>query len=593
MPMQKVQEQQDLQRTLLTAWHLGDGHVVQIGTKLLEQVRVLEGARYATESDRDPYAWGEMFGRPYQDVYVVDVKTGARRKALEKVRFFYGASPTGAKLAWYDGKNYWTQDVATGARTNLTEKVQGSFGNPDYDTPTDLSPPAGFAGWATNDKAVLVNDEYDVWSLAPDGSGGKRLTNGASDKVVHRYVHLDGETTQGFGGGGGGNARNQGDEGIDLAQPIYFSVFGKRSKKSGYARLQPGKTVERLMFDDARFARLIKADSTNTFAFTRERFDDSPDWFVGSELATAAQRSATNAFQSNYAWGKSELVDFKSASGQDLQAALYYPANYDPSKKYPMIVYTYELLSQNVHSYVVPSERSYYNITVFTANGYFVLTPDIVFKGRDPGPSVLGAVVPAVRAVVARGLVDSTRVGHVGHSWGGYEATFLPTRTRMFAASVAGAPITDFLSFAGMVHWSSGNPEFDHWENGQGRMEVPLWEDPAAYDRNSPIAKVQDLKTPVLMEVGDADGTVDWHQGLEFYNYVRRLGRTDFVLLMYPGEDHGLRKKENQIDYERRILQWFGHYLKGDPAPKWITDGTPWLDRKAALDGSSRAPAIP
>ncbi|HEX6053287.1 MAG TPA: prolyl oligopeptidase family serine peptidase [Gemmatimonadaceae bacterium] len=569
MPMQKAQEQQDLQRTLLTAWHLGDAHVVQIGTDLLETARVLRGDRHATETDRKPYAFGAKFGRPYSDVYVVDVKTGQRRKALEKVRYFYGGSPTGQKLAWYDGKDYWAQDVATGARTNLTAKVSANFADPDYDYPGDLTPPAGYHGWMKDDRALIVADEFDLWSLAPDGSGGRRLTNGAADNVIHRYARI---------------TRND-DEGIDPAA-FYVALDGKLTKQSGYARVR-GSTTEQLVFEDAGTSRLIRADSSDVFAFTRERFDDSPDWFVGNgELRGARQVSATNPFQKDFAWGRAELVNYRTVAGLDLQGVLLYPANYDASRKYPMLVYPYERLSQTLHQYIPPSERSYYNTNVWAANGYFVLRPDIVFRGRDPGISVLEALEPAVRAVVARGLVDSTKVGLVGHSWGGYHATFVPTRTNMFAASVAGAPITNFLSFAGAVHWTPGIAEFDHWETGQARMDVPFWEDMDAYLRNSPAAKVHQLRTPMLMMFGDADGTVDWHQGIEFYNFARRAGRDDFVMLVYPGEDHGLRKKENQIDYHRRILQWFGHWLKGEPAPTWMTEGLTWGDRKMQLDAS-------
>jgi dipeptidyl aminopeptidase/acylaminoacyl peptidase len=111
-------------------------------------------------------------------------------------------------------------------------------------------------------------------------------------------------------------------------------------------------------------------------------------------------------------------------------------------------------------------------------------------------------------------------------------------------------------------------------------MGVPPWEDFEAYLRNSPIHRVEQLRTPMLMMFGDADGTVDWHQGVEFYNHARRAGRDDFVMLVYPGEDHSLRKRENQVDYHRRILQWFGHYLKGEPAPDWITRGVTWLERR-------------
>ena len=569
IPMQKAQEQQDLQRTLLTAWHLRDGHVVQLATDLLETTRIVRGDRYATETDRKPYSFGTKFGRPYNDVYVIDVKTGERRKALEKVRFFYGASPTGRKLAWYDGKDYWSQDIATSARTNLTAKVTASFGDPDFDSPSDMTPPADFQGWVKDDRAVIVADAYDLWILNPDGSGGRRLTNGAADKVIHRYART---------------ARRD-DDGIDLTGSVYLSLFGKRTKQSGFARLRGG-TVERLVLDDASMSRLIRADSVDVFAYTRERFDDSPDWLAGNDVRSARQVSRTNPFQKDYAWGRTELVNYRTVAGLDLQGVLIYPANYDASKKYPMIVYPYELLSQTLHQYIVPTERSYYDTNVWSQNGYFVLRPDIVFRGRDPGIATLEALQPAVRAVTSRGLVDSTKVGLVGHSWGGYEATFVPTRTNMFAAAVAGAPITNFLSFAGAIHWTPGIAEFDHWETGQARMAVPFWEDMEAYIRNSPAAKVHELKTPMLMEFGDADGTVDWHQGIEFYNFARRAGRDDFVMLVYPGEDHGLRKKENQIDYHRRINQWFGHWLKGEPAPKWMTEGVTWLERKSTLDGA-------
>ena len=569
MPMQKVQEQQDLQRTLLTAWHLADGHVVQIGTDLLETARALRGDRFATETDRKPYPFGAKFGRPFSDVYVIDVKTGERRKALEKVRWFYGGSATGRKIAWYDGKDYWAMDVAGGTRTNLTSKLNADFSDHDYDYPGDLTPPADFQGWAKDDRAVIVADEFDLWSLSADGSGGRRLTNGAADKIIHRYVRTS----------------RRDDDGIDVAN-IYVSLFGKRSKQSGYGRVRNG-VIERLAFDDAIFNRLTRADSTDVIAFTRERYDDSPDWFVGAtDLRAARQVSHTNPFQQDHAWGRAELIDYRTVSGRDLQGVLIYPANYDASKQYPMIVYPYELLSQTLHQYLVPTERSYYDPTVWSQNGYFVLRPDIVFRGRDPGLSVLEALQSAVRRVTSRGIVDSTKVGLVGHSWGGYEATFVPTRTNMFAAAVAGAPITNFLSFAGAVHWTPGIAEFDHWETGQARMDVPFWEDMDAYLRNSPAAKVNDLKTPMLMEFGDADGTVDWHQGVEFYNFARRAGRDDFVMLVYPGEDHGLRKKENQIDYHRRINQWFDHWLKGGPAPKWMTEGMTWAERKAVLDAA-------
>ena len=201
-----------------------------------------------------------------------------------------------------------------------------------------------------------------------------------------------------------------------------------------------------------------------------------------------------------------------------------------------------------------------------------MLLPDIVYRAREPGVSALESVRAAVAKVVDMGITDPDAVGLIGHSWGGYQATYLPTRTDIFAASVAGAPLTDFVSFMGAIHWNPGMPELDHWETGQARMDVPFWEDPEAHRRNSPIHEVHNLETPLLMAFGDEDGVVDWDQGTEFYNFARRAGK-QMVLLVYEGEDHGFRQEANQKDYHRRILEWFGHYLKGDPAPAWITEG--------------------
>ncbi len=270
--------------------------------------------------------------------------------------------------------------------------------------------------------------------------------------------------------------------------PLYFSLRGKKTKQSGYALRSADGSVKRLVLADAGYGALVRADSAPVFAYSRQRYDEPPNLHVGSDIANAKAVLETNAFAKDYAWGKVELFDFKSTIGVPLQALLYYPANYDPSKKYPMIVYTYELLTQGLHNYIVPSETNYYNTTVFTQNGYFVLLPDIVFRPREPGLGTQQSVEAAVKTVLARGLVDPARVGHVGHSQGGYEAAFLGTHSKLFATTVVGSGITDMISFAGQLHWSGGNAEFDHWETGQFRMEVAPWDDMKAMIDNSPLA---------------------------------------------------------------------------------------------------------
>jgi dipeptidyl aminopeptidase/acylaminoacyl peptidase len=403
--------------------------------------------------------------------------------------------------------------------------------------------------------------------MAADGSKAVRLTNGAADHVEYRYANLDSQA-----------------EAIDLAKPIYFEAFGKLSKKSGYARLAPGASApESLVWLDESVTRLAKAKDAEVYEYIAQSFSDSPDAFVGgADLKNMKQVTATNPFQSKYAWGHAELVEFTSEKGQKLQGVLRYPAGYEAGKKYPMIVYVYEKLSDGLHRYVAPSEREYYNVSTFTSAGYFEFEPDIVFRPREPGLSVIECVRPAVAAVVAKGAVDARRVGMIGHSWGGFDTAYMSTHTDVFAAAVAGAPITDLVSNYGSHHFSSGIAETDHIETGQQRMQVPVYEDLDAYTRNSAVFAVKTMTTPLLIEVGDADGTVFWHQGVELYNAARRA-KKDVVLLVYGGEDHGLRQKANQVDYHRRIMEWFGHYLKSEPAAPWIANGVSFLDKEKAL----------
>jgi len=582
LPQQKSAENQDLRATMLAAWRINDNKVVQIGTDVNEPSTILEGGRYATEIDRKPYAWGWKFGRDDEDVWVVDLTSGERKKVLEKVRHYYGADPTGRKLTWSDGRDFWIVDLPTGKKTNLTASLTSSrradFVDHDDDHPNNVAPVINPAGWTKSGDALLVNDTYDVWRLSLDGSGGTKITDGAKDGVIHRLVSF-----------APFNAPPE-ERAFDLSRAQYITLRGKKTKQGGLARLTADGKVERLVLADTGYGGLARADSAPVIAFTRQRYDTPPVLRVGNDVATAKTLVESNPQAKDYAWGKVEQFNFSSTIGVPLQALLYYPANYDPSKKYPLIVYTYELLTQGLHNYIVPRETDYYNATVFTQNGYFVLMPDIVFRPREPGLGTQQSVEAAVRNVLARGIVDPARVGHVGHSQGGYEAAFLGTHSKLFATTVVGSGITDMISFAGQLHWQPGSAEFDHWETGQFRMQVAPWEDMKAMIDNSPLAMVD--KMPVkamLLEAGSDDGTVDPRQASLFYNYARRAGK-NVVLLMYPGEGHGLAKKENQLDYERRILQWFGHYLKGDPAPAWIANGQTALERRALLDANKDGP---
>ena len=568
MPRQKISARTDRQRSMLAAWHVESNRFVPLGKSFLERVTPLPDQKLAYAVDWSTYAMDRSIGRPASDLYLVDLETGNRTKLLERIEDqTLQASPGGRYLLYLQADQFYTIDTATKAVANITKPIATSFVDRESDVTVKQKPAFGVAGWTKNDAAVLLYDKFDIWMVPADGKPATKLTNGAAEQIRHRYLRLDPD-----------------EEFIDSARPAFVSLFGVWTKQSGYARLNLSSgQVERLILLDKAVQGLGKAKDADVYGYVVQDFDDPPDALVGGpSLKDAKPIVATNAFFTDYAWGRSELVEYKNERGERLQGALFYPAGYEPGKKYPMVVYMYEKLSDGLHRWSTPSPREPYNPAVFTSQGYAFFQPDIVFRPREPGLSVADCVGSAVKRVIAMGVADPARIGIVGHSWGGFDTVYLSTHTKLFAAGVAGAPITNLVSNYGNHHWTSGIAETDHIETGQQRMEVPIWEDLQAYIRNSAVFGVHTMTTPLMVAFGDNDGTVHWHQGVELYNIARRA-RKDVVMLVYAGEDHGLRRKPNQLDYQRRILQWFGHYLKNEPAPSWITEGVTFLDREQEL----------
>lgn len=565
MPVQKTGATAARRRNVIGAWHLHLNEFVKLGDAHTETVTPLRHRAYALVQTWTPYAMQRSIGRGAYDLSLVDLGTGERTKLRDRVNAdFVQASPGGRYVLFLEKDQFWAIDTATKAITNITKGAATSFVDRESDATVAQKPAFGIGGWTKDDRHVLVYDRFDIWRVSADGSGAVRLTDGARDSVRHRLLRLDPD-----------------EEFVALDTPRHMSLFNIWTKESGLGVLA-GDRLTRAVWADKDVSRLWKAEKADVFSYVVQAFDDAPDLFVaGANLAGARQVTSLNLFQSEYAWGRAELIEYRNKKGRRLQGILHYPAAYEPSKKYPMVVYMYEQLSDGLHRYMPPDERSPYNVTAFTQRGYFVLQPDIVFEPREPGLSVADCVGAAIKKVAAMGVIDPAKVGITGHSWGGFDTVFLATSTNMFAAGVAGAPITNLVSNYGNHHWSSGIAETDHIETGQQRMEVPIYEDLPAYIRNSAVFNVHRMTTPLLVMFGENDGTVHFHQGVELYNIARRAGK-QVVMLVYPGEDHGLRKRPNQIDYHRRIHAWFDHYLKGAPAEAWITDGTTFLAKEAA-----------
>lgn len=563
MPRQRRTYNRDKDATFLSVWDVANNNFVQIEDKKMKDASMVGDGEAMILMDETPYE--PQFRLEHADVYVADAKTGQRKLAMKNFprNNFYRSSPDGQYLLYFIDNHWHTYNIKSGKTTNLTKALKTPFWNTRYDGPREILPPFGNGGWTKGDKEVLLYSEYDIWAFQPDGSGHKRLTEGEKEEMVYRVYRVDRE-----------------EDYIDLDKPLFFSLFGDITKESGYARVNADWEIEEKMVMDKRVRSLNKAEEADAYTYVAESYTDSPDvFFTDGSLKDAKQLSNTNPQQEKYAWGKTELIDYKNEKGEKLQGLLHYPANYEKGKQYPMITYIYERRTDSKNNYIAPTDRRAYNLTHYVQNGYFVFQPDIVYETNHPGESAVECVVPAVEKVLKTGMIAKDKVGLMGHSWGGYQTAFIITQTDLFSAAIAGAPLTNMISMYNSIYWNTGTPDQQIFETSQGRLREPYWNLMEEYVANSPVFQAQNIKTPVLMTFGDEDGAVDYHQGIEMYITMRRLEKP-LIMLLYEGENHGLRKKENQIDYFNKVTEFFDHHLMGNDPKDWIVEGQSYLKKK-------------
>jgi len=592
--IQMVRATQDRRASYRSAFVLSGKRFVRLADEAMPNVSITEDGKWGVgvldKSYRLEISWGGSRG----DYYLIDASTGERKLIVKGLSRSYGVSPDSRWLLYLKDKEVWAYEIASGKTQNISRKAGVSFVNEEDDHPYE-KPIYGVAGWTKDGQAVILNHRFDLWSLPLSAGKAQNITGGmgAREQIVFRYVDLEpdeegfqppippppgdqdnDEELQFRGGRRGGPARP-----IDTSQPLLLSAYGEWTKKSGYFRLQLGAAPKPLIFEDRNIGRPIKAKNADRIAYPMQTFVEFPNNYISAtDFANPRQVTDANPQQSEYAWGRNILVDYTNSKGVRLQGTLTLPANYEQGKRYPMLVYFYEKMSQNHHVYSMPTYDDRPHFSLYASDGYLVLRPDVVYTIGRPGDSGVDCVTSAVKKVIELGYADPAHVGVQGHSWGGYQTSFMVTQTDMFACIVTGAPPTDLASFYNELYKSTGTVQHGITEMGQVRMGATPWENMALYQSQSAIPNAPKIKTPFLILHGTDDGAVDWHQGLMFYNAARRLGK-EVILLSYPGEGHHLTKLENQKDFLLRMKQYFDHYCKSAPAPAWMTEGVPFLKK--------------
>jgi dipeptidyl aminopeptidase/acylaminoacyl peptidase len=564
-PIQRVRAELERNRSYRATYLVKEKKFVQLADESMENVSPSNDGRYAIGSDNRAYRITNDYDPGLTDYYLVNTADGTRKLVSQKQRFGVSLSPGARYALYFDGRDWNSYSITDGRAVNLTASLGARFFDEENDTPS-IPGSYGIAGWTKDDRELLIYDRYDVWQVAPDGSGAKNLTEGVGrrDKIVFRYVRLDPK-----------------ERSIDPAKPLLLRASNEETRDSGFFRDRVnGGLPEKLLMGAKDFNNPTKAKDADTLMLTASRFDEFPDiWVTGPGFKDLKKVSNGDSQRTQFLWGSSELVSFKNTDGVPLKGLLLKPENFDPKKKYPMIVYIYERLTQGLHAFRSPGPGTSINPTYYVSNGYLVYMPDIVYTIGYPGQSALKCVLPGIQAVVDKGFVDEKAIGIQGHSWGGYQIAYMVTQTNRFRAAAPGALVSNMTSAYSGIRWGTGLPRQFQYEHSQSRIGGSLWEYPMRYLENSPVFRADRVQTPLLMIHNDEDDAVPWYQGIEYFLALRRLNK-EVYMFTYNGEKHGLRKRINQRDYTRRLQEFFDHFLKGAPAPEWMQKGIPYLQRE-------------
>ena len=567
--IQSIQESRanaDRNRTHTGAIHIeagGELRFVQLADETMETIQISEDGHSAIGTDAREYRsdW-----RPnYQDLYLVDIETGERTLILEQQLRTLGFDPSGKHFLYWKDRDIWSYNLEALEHRNLSADAPVNFENELFDRLGE-KPSYGIAGWTTDGDAIVMH-RHDLYRVSLDSDATENLTQGFGQENETRFRVIDTDPDE---------------DKFDLSKPLYLSAYGEWTKKAGFYRLDGGD-LEELVFDDARYGNLTKAEDADVAIFTRQDFETFPDLWL-SDLDHESRRQITNANpqQTEYNWGRRILFDYYTYDGIRKQGTLAIPNDYQEGERRPMLINYYEQNSQNLHSYPTPRFQGSPNFAGYVSDGYLVMQPDIHFRIGPSHQHMLESIELAIDAVIEMGYVDPDRIALHGHSYSGQGSTYIATHSDRFAAIVAGAAATNLVSDFNAL-WGGRNNAHNYSIYGQGRLGTDLYSDFELYVDQSAVHHASDMNTPLLLLHGEDDATVRWMHSVELYNGLRWFEK-DVILLSYPGEGHGLRQYENQKDFQIRTRQFINHHLRGAPIPAWMESGRTFIDKERSIE---------
>ncbi|MBV8207929.1 MAG: S9 family peptidase [Acidobacteria bacterium] len=529
---------------------------------------------------KERYAEFEVFEKDYEQrqIWAVDVSESLRRNAAVKAaELTHDRALNVQDVAWSpDGKRLAFSASATPLLAYSGEADIYLLDLQDHNKVSKLV-------------ALSGPDTHPVFS--PDGRQIAFVTGlgGLNYFYLNRHIAVVevekalAQTVQGISAVNDATAKF--DEDADLLDwgpdGIYFSALQKTA--SCVFRLQPGSNaIARVTPCDRAINGASFTRDFSALAFTAADSTHMTEVYTSSAAAFSPRKLTDMQAQvADWTLGSAEMVSWKSRDGTTIEGVLHKPADYDPAKKYPLLVIIHGGPTGVSRAVLQPSDRTY-PYQRFLAAGAVILEPN--YRGsagygqsfrslnvRQLGVGDMDDVMSGVESLIAKGIADPDRLGAMGWSQGGYISAFLATHTDKFKAISVGAGISNWVTYYVSTDITPFTRQY---------LQSTPWDDPEIYARTSPMTTIRNAKTPVLIQQGSNDKRVPVPDSFELYRGLQDQ-KVPSRLILYTGFGHGINKPRSNRAVLQANYDWFLHYIWGQPIPK-----------NSALLGSSEAEAI-
>ncbi|RFC55700.1 alpha/beta hydrolase family protein [Brumimicrobium aurantiacum] len=572
-PQQLKELRRDQNRSFRSVYDLNKNSFAQLDSDTLN-IRLLDqgNSNYALGYSNEQYAYANNWRFPWpNDYYRVNIENGEKELIKSKIPYSIGLNPEGSIFTYFNSEegNFYSFNLETKVETCMTCNLQDSTINwkSDINGMPFNAGPEGSPGYLSDNEIILYS-EYHIWTYDYVTSTLKPITKKEENlsNMVYRLRKMNYDSTF-----------------ISFDESYIIGVDQDSKDEFVYSyvddRLSPH--LVKWFETDHKITSIIKAEESDVLTFRQMSTIDYPEiYLTNTKFENPLKISETNPQQSEYNWATVEQVEWESYNGEKLDGLLYKPEDFDSTKSYPLLVYFYEMYSDKKNYHYIPKPTaSIIFATEYASAGYLVFIPDIRYEEGHPAKSAYNSIMSGTDKILELyPNVDSTRMGLQGQSWGGYQTAQLITMTDRYAAAMAGAPVSNMFSAYGGIRWGSGYNRAFQYEHTQSRIGKTIWEAPELYIENSPLFGIPNIETPLLIMHNDNDGAVPWYQGIEMFTGMKRLNKPVWML-NYNGDQHNLMDNANRMDLSIRMRQFFDYFLQGKPAPKWLIDGVPAVDK--------------